>query len=68
MMDVGCVKMSREEPFFIVKVLEAEEPWDLMELKVPGSWKATRKQKALRENKDTTDRGLHHEPTMVSAA
>jgi len=26
MMDVGCVKMSREEPFFIVKVLEAEEP------------------------------------------
>jgi len=39
-----------------------------MELKLPGSRKAARKQKSLRENKDTTDCGLHHRPTVVSTA
>jgi len=67
---MGCWMCGNEErrALFIVKVLEAEHPRDLMALKLSGSWKTTRKQKASWENKDTTDRGLHHGSTVVYVA
>jgi len=36
MMDVGCGGNEKRRALFIVKVLEVEEPRDLMALKLPG--------------------------------
>jgi len=40
----GIVERRLRITLFIVKLLEAKQPWELMELKLPRSRKATRKQ------------------------
>jgi len=50
---------EKKRALFIVRILEAEEPRDLMKLKLPKSQKVARKQKASRERgPPRTDRGV----------
>jgi len=51
----------------MVKFPEVEKPHIIMELKLPGSQKVARKQKALWGNEDTMNRGQHHRQTAVSS-
>jgi len=59
---MGCMEMRMRITLFIVKFLEAEKPRIIIELKLPGSRKVVRTQKASWEMKapqtvaNTTDR------------
>ena len=51
-----------------MKLLEAEQPRELVELKLTKSQKATRKYNDLGERGATTDHGHHHGPSVVATA
>jgi len=61
----GLMKMRMQTAPFIMKLLEVEQPQELMELNMPESRKVVRKQIASQENEDTMDRGYHHRPSVV---